>query len=303
MSSPTHGTVHLPDRHHPVFDIRHWETLFPLAANDRREGGWICSPSALAKREQAFRLAKAHGNLGPTVPSDVFVWSCGGLSKKPWLTRIGGKPWREKKRPWPRDEEGIPLVFLGQICFTDSKDILPCELPGDVALLFGTFHNGWVSLEEGSALEWSSIELTDPYDGFGASWTSRLPYELHGVVHRTEQCVDREFAEPTFESLGFKDGGWGVQSVQATSITRYANLPQGWPLDDDELLIGVLSTFYFGGSWPLCDVPESPKSILADGRSFGAGRELCPRFGIGDAGCIWIYRDSDGEFRLGDACG
>src|SRR5581483_4187597 len=105
--------------------------------DDRYEGGWIDTPKKLAQREQAIKLAMRKGNLGPSVPSDVFVWADNVEHEKGWQTRIGGNPWRPSDRPWPRDKNGVPLTFLGQICFADSQDILPCKLPGDVALIFG----------------------------------------------------------------------------------------------------------------------------------------------------------------------
>ncbi|HZW07674.1 MAG TPA: hypothetical protein VFF65_11180, partial [Phycisphaerales bacterium] len=262
-----HGTRPDPKRQHPVLDLAHWEGEFPLGA-ERRDGGWIDTPGKLARREQSLRLAASKGTLGPSVPSDIFVWADTALHDKPWLTRIGGTPWREKGKPWPKGNGGIPLVFLGQICFADSQDMLPCKLPGDVALIFGSAAKGWISLVNGSALEWSSLKLKTPEDGLGGvPWNGELPYAYQGVIHRTVQHTDGDAAEKAFVAAGWKDGGSGIQSVQATSIGTYADLPQGWPFEkgDGCTLIATLSSFYFGGKWPLCDVPRGPQRVSADG--------------------------------------
>lgn len=303
MSLNLHGATEIPGRQHPVLDIRDWETEFPLKDDDREEGGWIEHPGELARREQALRRAKGRGDLGPCVPADVFVWADTQLRDLPWLTRIGGTPWRPKDKPWPRDSNGVPLAFLGQICFADSVDILPCKLPGDVALLFGTHSRGYVSITDGSSLEWSPLKIEKPEDGFGVPWTVELPYAYQGVIHRTVQYTDWKAAEPAFKSLGYKEGGWGLYSIQATSIGAYARLPQGWPFDEGESLIATLSSFYFRGKWPLCDIPDSLQKAYRDGRRDNILSNNAHDFGIGDAGCIWIYRDKAGNFRLDDACG
>ena len=305
MRFDIHGTRIEPNRKHPVFDIAHWEKMFPLRDQDRVKGECIDDPEGLAGREQAIRRVKARGELGAFVPADVFVWASRAIPERPWLTRMGGNPWRPKGKPWPCDREGIPLAFLGQICFADSEDILPCKLPGDVALIFGTNHCGWVSIDEGAALEWSPLTINEPEDGMGIPWTGRLPYEYHGVIHRTVQYTDWKAAEPVFEAAGYKAGGWGVGGMQATSIGVYADLPQGWPFEegDGNELIATMSSFYFGETWPLVDIPHCLQRVDGDGRVDGNVSASGYDFGVGDVGSLWIYRDSAGAFKLDGACG
>jgi hypothetical protein len=226
------------------------------------------------------------------------------IRERPWLTRIGGRPWRAKGKPWPTDPNGIPLVFLGQICFVDSKDLLPFNLPGDVALIFGTSMKGWVSISEGSALEWSPLRITQPENGTEVPWTAELPYEYQGVIHRTVQHTDWKSAEGPFKAAGYEEGGWRIHSIQATSIGTYAALPQGWPFEegDGRMLVCTLSSFYSGDAWALCDVPTGPKHVTADGREVSCWNKHALDFGILDAGCIWVYRDKDGTFKLDSAC-
>ena len=302
MKPEIHGTINDPKFAHPVFDARHWLDHFPLKDDDRRAGSWIASPEDLTKREHKRRLAEAQGDCGPSVPADVFVWASSRLYKKPWLTRIGGGPWRERGKPWPKAANGVPLVFLGQICFADSKDFFPFKLPGEVALIFGTYSAGWIDIDEESALEWSPMDLKEP-DEFGASFGT-LPFVLQGVLHRTVQYTDHKKADEPFLKAGFKDGAYELGSIQATAISTHASLPQGWPFEpgDGNTLVATLSSFYCDGEWPMCDVPRSMGVVRPDGSEYSTRLDAMS-FGIGDAGCIWIYRDKTGKFKLDSACG
>lgn len=306
MKTRIHGTKNVAKKHHPVLDLAYWKSKFPLG-RERPERYWVDTPGGVARVEQGRELAKAQGRLGPKVPSDVFVWSLTRNPDAPWLTRIGGKPWRKKGKPWPTDAKGIPLAFLGQICFADSMDLLPFKLPGEVALIFGTNRGGWISLFEGSALEWSPLKIKEKEKdrlGFDVPWTGELPFQYHGVVHRTVQYTNHEAVRPAFEAAGYKGGGYGVRSMQATSIGTYADLPQGWPFEegDGHTLVAALSSFYFRGKWPLCDVPAPHQAANEDGSTWQP-LSNSGDFGVGDAGCMWIYRDNKGKFRLDSACG
>ena len=304
MPSDHHGTKPDATKKHPVLDIRHWMDDFPLG-EDRSESGDVERPGQRARVEQARALARVRGDLGPSVPADIFVWTHSVDRDKPWLTRLGGRyPWREKNKPWPKDPDGVPLHFLGQICFADSKDILPCELPGEVAIIFGRWQAGWTFTDDVGVLEWSPIALKEPTD-ITQGWTTALPFCYQGVIHRSVQYTDWKAAEPSFKAVGYKHGGHGIHSIQATSIGTYANLPQGWPFEngDGNTLIATLGSFYFRGSWPLCDVPRTFGLVRADGSEYDPSSVDGMSLGIGDAGCIWIYRDKDGVFKLSEACG
>jgi hypothetical protein len=257
----------------------------------------------MALVERARRVAMTKGNLGPSVPADFFVWAREDPAH-PWLTQVGGQPWREEGKPWPRDPEGIPLHFLGQICFSDSADILPCKLPGEVALIFGRWEDGWAFVEDVGVLEWAPLELRKPA-WRSAGWTTRLPFCYSGVIHRSRQYVDEERAESAFRAAGREEGGYGIYNIQASSVSTSAYLPQGWPFTDGDgnTLVATLSSVYFGGLWSLCDAPRSIPYVRHDGREFSAISVNALSLGIGDTGCIWIYRDEEGEFHLDSAHG
>ena len=78
--------------------------------------------------------------------SHIFVMSI-GEPPQPHLTKIGGLPYLPRDVAWPLDDDFSPMPFIGQIYFSDSLSILPCDLPGDVLLFFGdpAFPEKWRS--------------------------------------------------------------------------------------------------------------------------------------------------------------
>lgn len=296
-----HGTRSVKDVQHPVFNLNYWKRLCPLGDN-RRSAGDVYSPAKLAYIEQARSLAKPRGEA---VPVDVFVWASGHDHDRPWLTRLGGYPWRAADAPWPRDKDGVPLCFLGQVCFVDSMDVVAGRLPGDVVLLFGRYSGGWV-YDDPVVVEWSPLRIKKPADIDSTPWNAMLPLALQGVRHRTVQYTDHKKYEGAFHRAGFEHGGWNIASIQATSIGTYCSLPQVWPFheEDRESLVCTLSSFYCWGEWPLCDMPSAPKTVDVDGTpdlDFSITKPF--EFGIGDAGAMWVYRDGKSGFKCDGACG
>lgn len=151
---------------HPRFDLDRWSREFPLArlrdearatveerarrSPDAYEtvaayedhvrllspgGEIVCGPRNLALIEQLRREAFANDAPRNGVPTDVFVWGVGEPSA-PYLTKIGGLPFRNRDRRWPCALDGRPLQFLAQLSFVDSRDLFPKKLPGDLLLVF-----------------------------------------------------------------------------------------------------------------------------------------------------------------------
>lgn len=309
MPNSIHGTVDDPKREHPVLDIRHWENALPPKLRPYGfSPGDVDKPGGVVLMEWARREAKKKGDIGPSVPADIFVWSTTHDNKRPWLTRIGGTPWRPKDKPWPTGNDGRPLVFLGQICFADSRDLFSFKLPGQVALIYGAFDDGYSWLNDGSALEWSPLKIKDPMRYADPPWGCHLPVEYQGVIHRTVQYMDWRSYDEHFKACGWKSGGYHIGSVQATSIGKFCSLPQGWPFEegDGNELVCTLSSFGWYGEdgWPCVDIPMSPRAVNHKGEDTSSSN-LAKTLGflVGDGGTIWVYRDKNGDFHLDEACG
>ena len=291
-----------PTREHPVLDLAHWRRVLPtcppvgtpMAVNGPLDMAWL---------EEMRLRAREHGDLGPSVPADAFVWSTRALRDAPrWLTRIGGYPWRERDEPWPEDVNGLPLKFLGQVCFADSRDILPFEIPGDVLLFFGRYNSGHAYVDEDNYIEWSDVQLRNPpRSGVQSAEHGQLPCELYGVMHRTVHYTDPKVYKPVFKAAGLEEEARYASAFQATMISRDGNFPQGQPFDDDDprVILCTLSSVAFHGAWPMCDVPTANISVYADGSQneyFNNADAL--GLVIADAGCLYVFRDEEGEFDV-----
>ena len=122
---------------HPRFCLDEWLVKFPLTpryAAPTYNAEIITSPLHICHNEQLRRIVKPLIDWGPEVPVDVFVWAS-GEPPEPYLTKIGGVPYRPADLDWPVNQYGRPLQFLAQFCFADSKDLVG-DLPGDVLLAF-----------------------------------------------------------------------------------------------------------------------------------------------------------------------
>ncbi|MEM6392834.1 MAG: DUF1963 domain-containing protein [Planctomycetota bacterium] len=296
------GTIRSAEWLHPYIDLAHWVTEFPL--EESRPQVWsCCGPGDIAIVEQARELVLGKAPLDLSVPVDIFTWCMHTTDVKPWVTKIGGVPYRDQKRPWPTDSDGVPLHFLGQICLADSQDIIPFNTPGDVLLIFGRWCPNWVSpgKNQNFHIEWSSAghETSSRHVGndFG-----ELPFAYQGVIFRTRQLLPNESHESAYQRYGWEEGCFQIANHCGTQIGAYADLPQGWPFtegDGNELLC-CLNSFHFKAKWPLCDVPSGLKKVRADGSRYNTNISGTD-FVIGDLGCIWVYRQPDGSFAVDSA--
>jgi hypothetical protein len=73
-------------------------------------------------------------SFGPEIQADYFIWRHSGPDFD-FLTKRGGLPYVESSFAWPF-ANGNPLVFLGQVCFCDSLDIIGIDLNFDTISIF-----------------------------------------------------------------------------------------------------------------------------------------------------------------------
>jgi hypothetical protein len=130
---------------HKRFDIEHWKSFFSLSHLSRATGektpevSSISGPYDIAVLEQLRDDSYAHLARIERIPTDIFIWSRGEADQRA-VTKIGGVPYRLRASPWPVAPSGATMTFVAQICFTDSRDLVPA-LPGDVLLIFTEARN------------------------------------------------------------------------------------------------------------------------------------------------------------------
>jgi hypothetical protein len=176
---------------HEVFDLERWKAAFPLeelreearsqaiallgehvdlldddeavAEEVRRFEpvptiGSITSPYHLAVIEQVREEAREILQSSNRIATDVFTFALGEPERRD-VTKTGGLPYWPSDRPWPWSDDE-PAVFLAQLSFVDSHDLLP-DLPGDVLLVFA--HRAWLNPEAWDGwrpdlvLEWQTV--------------------------------------------------------------------------------------------------------------------------------------------------
>lgn len=159
---------------HDSFDVARWTARFPLEK-------WFADLDSQAVAD--FRYQPPHDLFSPF---DVAI-SMQMLERAGWRphagsqevdllipalgeppransSKVGGRPSRPTSA-WPKDEQGRDLVFHGQICFADSRDIIDQRirggLPGDTLLIFAEDDDDLIWNErDGSKLhfEWHLLE-------------------------------------------------------------------------------------------------------------------------------------------------
>jgi hypothetical protein len=125
---------------HEGLDIEYWKSFFSLSHLRQVTGGktpeasGISGPYDIAVLEQLREASYAHLVGIERIPTDVFIWSHGEADQRA-VTKIGGLPYWLRAKPWPIAPSGAAMTFVAQICFADSRDLVPA-LPGDVLLIF-----------------------------------------------------------------------------------------------------------------------------------------------------------------------
>ena len=296
-----------PDKQHPVLDYETCERLY-AATSKKLDGNTIGSPFHIYSIETIRKRLEFEGH--PSLPTDVFVWG-EGEPEKPYLTKIGGLPYLPKDVPWPKDADGQAYIFVMQICFVDSKDIVPVPVPGDVLLMF-VKHDGWdggdLQCYDPDDLHFQWIKITDQptwdQQSMNENGFRSIEMSFFGVIHRTrdyEQSdeINRKLDEAKSRNqfAQFFRSYW----IPAMSGTKIGGIPfyiQNGLDDDDETFD---DTTYICQFVSLQFVPEVPfplcnrEKMLGlgfknDDSIYAKGKSLM----IGDLGSIYFFMKPDG---------
>ncbi len=295
--------------HHPLVDIDHWLKVFPIEElRDKQEArlgeypAWkdkprsdlrrlLCpivnSPSDLALIEQLRAPVIDAHNIKEAVPVDLFLWR--EAPSEPWLTRIGGVPFRPRKKGWPIDHStGQPYTFIAQLCFLDSLDILPTRPPGDVLLIY--FKDAEAIFDSGDSVrfEWVTIKDCIPATNEDCPPPAFTTPLLAGTRYRGFEFPGHE---ELFEAVDC-DSSYLLPVSQCTKIGTSTHFIQGYPeIGDDCFLIATLNSVQLADRWPLLDVEESLPQPSTDDEPYGWGRY---KMMLGDVGCMYIFLDETG---------
>jgi hypothetical protein len=185
---------------HPTFDVDLWRTRLLTNFGEKIDESQIYerlrwpmdSPIAILVWEYFRNKALASGlKLGRKIPVDQFTFGRGEPPER-HLTKLHGLPYRPRTLPWPTDKDGIPLTFLAQYSFVDSRDHMK-ELPGDVLLIFIRNPESWL------VFEWHRLGIEDLVMETPAP-RMRFPI-CYGVRHRTWDFPNESVSMPAFQSL------------------------------------------------------------------------------------------------------
>lgn len=263
----------------------------------RPSGQVITSPVHLWEVETA-RDEVGRERMGEPLPVHLFLWSV-LPPLRPYLTRLGGVPWRPAARPWPTNRRGKPCIFVAQFCFADSRHLVAPRLPGDVLLVFFADWDSWTGAD--IVLEWSDCTIEHPMAPRAVPPQELTVPQLSGVV-----C---EFAEyphgrDRVDEVLRHRFPYLVAVTQATKIGRASFFIQAdRRLAGEELLCtlsSVLPADCDGGErratarWPQLDLeryatPTAPPDD--DGWSI-------ERMTFGDLGALYFWIDRDGRVRV-----
>lgn len=301
------SSQHPTASHHPVVDLEHWASIFPLESFQKTSGPrrfdssapddpvdlWkphgtmITSPIELCQIELVRREYASTKDLGRAVPVDIFLWSV-EPAKHPYLTKLGGIPHRESTKPWPIDASGKPCTFVAQFCFADSRDIISDRVPDDVMLIFFEEAES-IYARDGLHIEWSSIHLESPLTSDQCPPPSFPVPELSGVIYRCNESPD---SGGIFEQEGH-DVYYLFPATQSTKIGRETYYIQHDVRGDGEELLCVLNSVYPSrNNWPFIGLKSLPKDWdqIREPYGWGAYQML-----FADVGCLYFVIDEDGN--------
>ena len=220
------------------------------------------SPEA-AERQRARLAAYREGGAftrqtepGNPHVSDVMLVFEGEPGDR-FVTKLGGLPYRPASVPWPRIPSGEPMVFFGQVCFADSRDLVG-ELPGDVLLIFTHGEHDHTS-GDGLHYEWYPLGIEGlvtaaevPDTPWGAA-----PYFMH--LSRREEDEHAEGWPEWMQSPKIGGRAYWIQHDPddfGTFLACFGSLYRCGEPDTSDPRIRKLD-FFDAGLLNLCLLPDS----------------------------------------------
>jgi len=290
--------------YHPRVDIEHWLNVYSWFASGFSDHGGDCVPASISPLQLAYNeslrrrlLEKYPGLRRYAKPTDVFIWNV-RPTPEPFLTRVGGVPYRPRSLPWPHTAKGTPFSFLAQYCFLDSKDLFPFDLPGDVLLVFWVNKPGarWFHCDPRYFhFEWHRVPIASPVcNRTSLSRASFRPPELYGSIFRSFDVPQRvAYRELKAENRR------NLFTYHATKIGGAQRIIQNPFVKKGETFLCDLNSISPSSAWPFIDVEKI--------EDYDATTITClystPRFGgphldISDGGIVHFVLTKDRSVRV-----
>jgi hypothetical protein len=246
---------------HEIFDIDEWRKKLPLEliyASDPElfSGSWSITSLAQLRAPLATREQLPVFRDTPSVPTDIFVFGLGEPAI-PYLTKVGGVPFRPANKPWA-EHEGRKMTFLAQFCFSDSLDLFSFSLPGNLLEIFiidyppierdFSFHYEWYNWEEVD----KPMTLNDvPTEALLRANFENNVQSWHCVKYRTvdyPQASSLAMKHPDMEAV--YDARYGLSEGYNVKTNTGGEFDRFVPCRDDLLWLAVLVGTKIGGTDP-----------------------------------------------------
>lgn len=273
---------------HPVLDFDEAKSVFDRSKRARPlDGEIVTSPFHMYSVETLRdRLGLRIGHLCPT---DAFVFGLGEPPRRD-TTKIGGLAYWPKGRHWPTNSDGFAYRYFGQVCFADSRDLMP-NLPADVLLIFVGERDDWMWLPMDIHFEWLPVGLADLIES-NPTPNAFESGPFFGAIHRTADYPDAEAVRDA-ELCDL------LSTLSATKIGGVAHRVQETLDTTGELLVQVASI------QPAFDEPFAFVNRAAPiPLDMHLGKDFSRRYEVmfGDMGSIYVLRDALGELQSTFAC-
>jgi len=280
------------------FNIDEWLPRFPLRPRQNAYAGEIITgPGHVCNNEHLRSELYDQFEWGRAVPVDVFVMA-DGEPEDPRVTKIGGLPLRSAELAWPTNEGGLPMTFIAQINFVDSRDITG-DLPGDLLLVFSALEGAFGDFY----FEWQDLNATELISADDLPEQSLRFDPCYGQAFRTMSYPDaKRIIDPKGQKRPLCRGleVWGSDYLTRYQATQIGAAPYLIQDGDDEVpgrMLCTISSVHrdWQSVYPLVNHAEP---LTAEEKWINSGRHLM----IGDVGCIYISIDDDGNLQSRGSC-
>jgi|GEM_PF-6219790 len=224
-------------------------------------------PRSVVARELMGRILKGKVDFGKSVKVDLVVWRK-RRHKYPFLTRLGGSPWREKSLPWPKTKSGQDYTFVGQYCLSEMASPLPFKPKGELILIFSSHENVGPDTVH---LEWANTTLKRPVEQKDCPPPQFPVPLLFAELRRAKVYPDFYEMEPVYRVIPKPlEGVLGYAPMpESTLIGTHAWWHQS-ALYEDQTQLCTFSSFNPGANeWPFPDqqapLPKQGDRLTLDG--------------------------------------